>query len=162
MTRDKIYKITIDDFNTKVVFKLRTTILTIIEGTLSNLKGQLNWDFENEKENKIEVSANASSVTTSLTERDMMFKDSQHLNVFNFSSVKLVAEDFIRKMNKVVGMAAVTIKEVTKEVKIKVTENIAASELLAELSFNRFDFNLGIPSDYYQDDIKVQLTIKTV
>jgi polyisoprenoid-binding protein YceI len=142
----------IDSAHTAVNFTVRHMMVTNVRGSFDNITGSLNFDAANPAASSVEVTINAATVNTGVTDRDNHLRSADFFEVekyptITFKSTKVEANGETRA--KVTG--DLTIRDVTKSVVLDVEflgqtaspfgDTRAGFE--ASTSINREDFGLG-------------------
>lgn len=143
-----------------VSFKIKMLGVNV-DGTLKGMKTSLK--FANNEPIGLSATVDSKSINTSNSLRDKHLKEKEDFfqpdlfPVINMSSVSIQKTTD----NKYIGVFKVTIKNVSKNLKIPFTfiEDEAKGSLKADFTFNRQDFKFGGDTPGMGDNVKVFISL---
>ncbi len=147
----------------KASFKIKN-FGTTVEGTISGLKGSIQFDANNISVARFDVSLDANTIDTGINMRDNHLRKKDYFDVVTFPLIRFAsAKVSATKMGEGLITGTLTIKKVSKEITFpfKYTLLNGLPQFSAEFTINRRDFNVGGSSMTIGDDVKIVLDVST-
>jgi polyisoprenoid-binding protein YceI len=117
---------------------------------------------------KLDVTVDVGSLDTGDGERDTLLKDVDLFNVKKFPNARFVAENLTKSAAGYEANGKLTIRDVTREVKVPLTFKAAGSgaQLTGKTSLKRLDFGVGQgewkSTEWVDDQITVMLDLHLI
>ncbi|GAB1421688.1 YceI family protein [Anaerolineales bacterium] len=140
-----------DPAHSNAEFSVKHMMISTVRGSMSDLKGSIDFDPENPGDSSVQATFNVTSINTGMPDRDNHLRSADFFDVekyptIEFKSTKVVAHD--KNSADVVG--DLTIKDVTKSVTLKVEylgqatspQGDTRAGFEARTEINREDFGL--------------------
>lgn len=150
------------DAGSSVKFTIKNFGLTV-EGTLTDVEGDITFDIQNPTTGKFNVLVDANSINTGIEMRDNHLRKKDYLDVKTYSHIHFIStEIYLSAKDEWQMTGDLTIKNVTKEISFPFTFSKVNEALLFKSVFkiNRRDFDVGGGSFSMADDLKIQLSIQ--
>ena len=131
-----------------------------VEGTVSGLQANIQFDPANLTSSSIEASVDAGTINTDNSSRDEHLKSEDFFNVTHYPKIIMKSVSFKhRSGDNYTGLFNLTIKGKTKSLAIPFTCIQKGSNLAFKGSFklNRLDFGIGDSSLVLSDDVTVSI-----
>lgn len=136
----------------------------VVEGSISGLAGEIEFDSQNVATAVFKMSVDASTVNTGIVLRDNHIKKEQYLDVKNYPNINFQSKEVIKsdKPNTWILTGELTIKKITKEISFpfSVSQNDGRTNFKGEFRINRRDFGVGGKSISMGDEVRVVLNVK--
>ena len=136
-----------------------------VEGSFKNFTGVIKFDPANLGGSSIAGSVDANTVDTDNSLRNRHLKDkSEFFNVLKFPKVSMKTTSIIRSGNIFIGTFDLTMKDVTKAVKIPFTVSSEGDKTVFKGNFtiNRRDWGVGGGTFGMSNDVAVSIVLNTV
>lgn len=145
----------------EATFKIKNSGLTV-DGKLSGFSGTINFDPKNLGTSTLNVSVETKTIDTDNNSRDGHLKKSDYFDVETFPKITFQSKKIELTKSGYLATGNLTIKGITKEIKIPFTYSIQKEEGLFSGSFNinRLDFGVGNSSWILSDTVYISLTIR--
>ncbi|MFZ4796906.1 MAG: YceI family protein [Bacteroidia bacterium] len=145
--------------SSKISFKIKNAGLSV-DGTFSGFEGEINFIPEQYKTATIKASINTNTINTGINARDKHLKKEEFFDVNKFPKIAMVSSFFGKDGNNFLGYFKLTIKGITKDVKIPFTfEN---NILKGDFTLNRLDYNIGRKSFMMNDNVSISIVLNTI
>lgn len=148
----------------KVGFAIKNMGLTV-DGSLKNPKvNTFIFDKDSLTNSIIDVSIPVSTINTDNKTRDEHLKQEDYFNASKYPNIRLRSVRFsTSKAGNVLGYFKLTIKDVTKDIKIPVfvTNTKDGTNFKSNFKINRLDYGVGTSSMVLSNDVKVALNFNT-
>jgi polyisoprenoid-binding protein YceI len=134
-----------------------------VHGTLKIVKTEFNFDPQNLGKSSITASADPSTITTGIGIRDKHLQRKDYFDVDQFSEIHLRSLTFRKAgKNKFVGDFHLTIKDITKAVRITFERQYSRGRIhfAGAFEINRIDFNLGEKSVFLENEVAVEFDVE--
>ncbi len=143
-----------------ISFKIRNAGITV-DGSFATPKGIVEFDEQNYKTAKIDVSTEASSVNTGTKKRDEHLSKSEYFDVTKFPKITITSRFFGKEEKGYVLHATLNLKGVVKNISIPFTytEQGNTARFNGSFKLNRLDYKVGSKSIILSDDVTIQLII---
>jgi polyisoprenoid-binding protein YceI len=143
-----------------ISFKIRNAGITV-DGNFATPKGVIEFDEQNYKTSKIEVSTESSSVNTGTKKRDEHLSKSEYFDVLKFPKITITSRFFGKEEKGYMLHATLNLKGVTKNISIPFTytEQGNTASFNGIFKLNRLDYKVGSKSIILSDDLTIQLII---
>jgi len=130
-------------------------------GSLTGLKGTINFDPSNPGASSFNVSVDVNTVNTGSDARDNHLKKEEYFDVAKYSTINFVSTDIKKNQNGYAVTGNLTIKGATKSITFPFTvENQDNGiQLSGEFNINRRDFDVGASSAVLGDNVNVSLKV---
>ena len=141
----------IDPAHSEIKFKVKHLLVSTVTGSFGKFDAELNSDGENFENAVISFEAETASINTNNAQRDAHLQSPDFFDAENFPKITFVSKSFTKLSENYYELTGdITIRGVTKEIKLKVEHNgnargfdgleVAGFEITGKL--NRFDFGL--------------------
>ena len=141
----------IDPAHSEIKFKVKHLLVSTVTGSFGKFDAELNSDGENFENAVISFEAETASINTNNAQRDGHLQSADFFDAENFPKITFVSKSFTKLSENYYELTGdITIRGVTKEIKLKVEHNgnargfdgleVAGFEITGKL--NRFDFGL--------------------
>ena len=141
----------IDPAHSEIKFKVKHLLVSTVTGSFGKFDAELNSDVENFENAVISFEAETASINTNNAQRDAHLQSADFFDAENFPKITFVSKSFTKLSENYYELTGdITIRGVTKEIKLKVEHNgnargfdgleVAGFEITGKL--NRFDFGL--------------------
>lgn len=141
---------------TSITFKISNAGMDV-EGRIRAKQVEFSLDEQHPERSNISAVVDASTIETGIEIRDKHLKRADYFDVQRYPNVSIQSIRFERlSRKKIVGVFALTIKDVTREVKIPIS--ISGKGIYnATFNLNRLDFKLGEESVVLDDLVRVKI-----
>ncbi len=132
-------------------------------GSLSGLKGVINWDADNFSNSTFNVSVDVATINTGIDDRDNHLRREEYFDAGKYPTITFISNQIMKSAQGEWTLTAdLTIKGVTKTLTIPFTAVKSGNGYLFEgnFSINRKDFGVGGNSMVLGDEIKVKLKVQ--
>lgn len=167
---------TLDNSHTTVEFSARHMMVTTVKGRFSDVKGSIVDIGENPRTSSVEVTIDASSVSTGDPRRDEHLRSADFFDVQQFPTITFKSRNIEGTRDEFTITGDLTIRGITHEVKLPVTFNglgttpwgKTVAGFSAETKINRKDWglnwNAALESGGWLvgDQIKLSLEVEAV
>jgi polyisoprenoid-binding protein YceI len=142
----------VDKSHTSVIFSVSHMVISSVSGYFKIFDGKVSGSKDDFSDAKIEFSADINSINTDNTDRDNHLKSNDFFNAAQYPKLVFKSESFKKvKGNKYVLIGNMTIRGVTKKVKLDVIYNGTIKDPYGKTragfkitgNLNRFDFGLS-------------------
>jgi polyisoprenoid-binding protein YceI len=141
----------IDTAHSEILFKVKHMMVSTVTGSFDEFKGSLKTSEGGFEDAQIEFQAFTNSINTRNSDRDQHLKSDDFFNSEEYPEMTFVSKSFAKQADETYQLVGdLTIRDVTKEVSLKVThegtavdpygQNKAGFEITGTI--NRKDFNL--------------------
>ena len=136
-----VQQLQIDNLNSKATFSLKKLGFITVNGTLTNLEGQIKFDAEDLQNSSFDVTVQVKTISTGNVKRDDHLKNEDFFHTEKYPKINFKSSS-IKNNNGIFLMSGqLSILETSKEVQIPFT--FKNDTFSGEFSINRLDFNLG-------------------
>ena len=133
-----------------------------VEGSFSKMTANIEFDAEDLPGSVLTASVDVASIKTGIELRDRHLLGREYFYAEKFPSVKMESKS-IRSAgkNKYIGVFAITIRDISKEVEIPFSASNKGRNLVlkADFSINRLDFSIGTSSIILSNAVAVHLEL---
>lgn len=149
--------------NNSVAFKIKNAGIKV-DGSFTGLKGTIAFDPNALDKSYFDVSIESKTVYTGTNARDAHLKKEEYFHVEKYPEIRFKSKKIERTKTGFVTTGSLTLKGVTKEIKIPFTYLEKDSEGLFTGSFtiNRLDYGVGTSSWILSEEATIILTIKVL
>ena len=142
-----------------VRFQIKNAGLTV-DGSFSGLTASVSFDAAHPEQARIEGSVPVSSISTGIGLRDKHLQKPDYFDAVKYPTIALQAKR-VRATGRgqYEGMFALTMKGVTREVKMPFTVS-ATREFRGQLTLNRLDFGIGKKSFLLADNVLISIRFR--
>lgn len=166
----------IDPMHSEVHFKVKHMMVSTVTGSFNEFEGVVTSVDDNFNKASIRFSANIDSIDTNIADRDAHLKSDDFFNAEKFPKMTFSSTSFENKGDQFELIGDLTIRDITKSVKLNVEYNgtavdpygqtKAGFEISGKISRKEFDLKWNaiteaggiVVSDEVRLDINVQLT----
>ena len=143
----------------EIRFAITNAGLTV-EGTLSGLEANVQFDAARPEQARIRASVPVSSIKTGIGLRDRHLLKPEYFDSATYPTITLQSTAF-RKTgpNQFEGLFTLTIKGVRRDVKLPFTVS-GNHEFTGRLNLNRLDYNVGSKSLFLSNEVVVTIRLK--
>ena len=140
-------------------FRVRT-----VEGSMEDMKGTVQFDKENLAESRFDVSVSVASIDTENKKRDTHLKSADFFEVDTYPVISFVSKEFQETKKGLFVTGNLTIKDITKEVKVPFTERKEGSLQILEgtIELKRKDYNVGEGTSTFMVGNEIRVNIRCV
>jgi polyisoprenoid-binding protein YceI len=143
--------------SSKITFKIKNAGI-YVDGTLSGLEADIQFDGKNLKNSKMVASVKTSTINTENNGRDKHLKADDYFDVAKYPKITFATSNFAESQSgNFIGYFDVTIKDKTKKVTIPFT--FKNNTFSGNFTINRLDFGVGSSSIVLGNEVKVNLEI---
>jgi len=164
----------IDPTHSEVHFKVKHLVISTVSGTFKTFDGSLESENEDFQDSSIEFTLDVNSIDTNQEQRDVHLKSADFFDVEKFPKISFKSTTFVKDGEDYVLTGDLTIKDVTKQVKLNVEyggvatdfygNDKAGFEVAGKISRKEFGLTWeGITEAgaiVVGDDIKLQMNIQ--
>ncbi|NNF19432.1 MAG: YceI family protein [Flavobacteriaceae bacterium] len=133
-----------------------------VNGTISNLRGNLQWNHNRPHKTLIRITADPTTIKTGIGIRDKHLQRADYFDVTSYPGIQMELLS-LKKESKDTYTATfkLDIKEVTKEIEVplKITRENQQEYLEAEFELNRLDYLLGDKSIILSDTVNIMARV---
>lgn len=131
------------------------------KGTLSGLKGTINWQPDNPSQSSMNVSVDVSTINTAIEARDKDLQKETYFDADKYPTINFVSTSISAANGAYTITGNLTIKGITKSVNFPFTVTPTGSGYLFQGNFtiNRLDYHVGGNSMVLGDDVDVALKV---
>ncbi len=169
-----VTKWVIDPTHSEIHFKVKHMMVSTVTGAFNEFEGAVEAADETFENAKVSFSANVASIDTNNGQRDEHLKSDDFFNAEQFPKLSFVSKSFTKKGDDFELVGDLTIRDITKEVKLNVEFNgvvvdpYSQTKAGFELSgkINRKDFGLKwsaiteAGSVVVSDDVRLVLNVQ--
>ena len=141
----------IDPAHSEIKFKVKHLLVSTVTGSFGKFDAELNSDGDDFENAVISFEAESASINTNNAQRDAHLQSADFFDAENFPKITFVSKSFTKLSENYYELTGdITIRGVSKEIKLKVEHNgnargfdgleVAGFEITGKL--NRFDFGL--------------------
>ncbi len=141
----------IDPAHSEIKFKVKHLLVSTVTGSFGKFDAELNSDGDDFENAVISFEAETASINTNNAQRDGHLQSADFFDAENFPKITFVSKSFTKLSENYYELTGdITIRGVSKEIKLKVEHNgnargfdgleVAGFEITGKL--NRFDFGL--------------------
>lgn len=143
---------TIDKNHAETTFKIRHMGVSTVRGSISGITGTIVWDEKDPSKSSVEVTIDASTVSTNNSMRDKDLKSDHYFNIEKFPTMTFKSTSVTRTNGKLQVIGDLTLAGVTKSVTLDVDGPSAPKKgmagktvigLSATGAIKRSDFNFA-------------------
>lgn len=148
--------------SSQVTFKIKNAGFNV-SGTFGGLEGKLVFSPDRLNTSNIEASIETQTIDTQNNARDKHLRKDDYFYVEKYPKIKMKSKRFARsKSGDFIGYFDLTIREVTKEVKIpfKFSQEGEKAIFKGSIEINRRDFNVGGGSLILSNKVEIFLDIQ--
>ncbi|MCF8253050.1 MAG: YceI family protein [Bacteroidia bacterium] len=134
----------------------------LVEGSLGDVKGSIQFKPETAKQAKMAVSVNVNALKTGSDLRDKHLKKKEYFDAEMFPEIKMVSKFFGITETGYKGYFVLSLKGVSKDVVIPFTYTKQGQTEMLTGSFvlNRLDYGIGGKSLVMGDEVKITIEVK--
>jgi polyisoprenoid-binding protein YceI len=162
--------------HSEIGFKVKHMVISTTSGQFDKFDGKIVWDAEDFKNSKMDVTLQVASVNTNDEKRDKHLRADDFFNAAKYPTIKFVSDTFEKDGKNFVVTGKLTIKDVTKEIKIPFTASQEIQDpwgmkrmgLEGEFTINRKDYNInfGAVMDngglMVSEEVKLEISVEAV
>lgn len=147
--------------SSEIKFSIQNAGLTV-NGSLSNLRGEINFDPTKLSNALIDVSVPVSSIKTGIDLRDSHLKKEEYFNAAKYPDIHIKSSFFVLRNEQYIGYFTLTLKGISKNITIPFTASLQNGVwvLAGEFSLKRLDYKVGAKSLVMGNDVKVKILVK--
>ncbi|MCI0452520.1 MAG: YceI family protein [Candidatus Latescibacteria bacterium] len=141
---------TIDPVHSSIGFKVKHMMVSDVKGAFDSSSGTINFDPKNIENSSVEVTIDATSISTRNEKRDGHLKSPDFFDVEKHPTITFKSKKIAKKGDGYVATGDLTIRGVTKEVELPFTLNGPVSAgnasiigISAATEINRQDFGVS-------------------
>ncbi|MEO8794034.1 MAG: YceI family protein [Daejeonella sp.] len=143
-------KWTVDPTHSEVHFKVKHLVISTVTGTFKSFTGSLETENDNFEDAEVEFLLDVNSIDTNQTQRDEHLKSADFFDAAKYPEIKFVSSSFEKDGDDYKLKGDLTIREVTKPVKLDVEFGGSATDFYGNLKagfevsgkINRKEFGL--------------------
>lgn len=133
-----------------------------VNGHFLNPHGQIKFNPGNLAASSMQAWVEPLTIRTGISMRDKHLQGREYFDSKRFSKIEMKSKSFAQiSRNKFTGTFDLTIRDITKEVKIPFTATVKNGRKIikADFKINRLDYQIGEKSMILSDDVLIQLII---
>lgn len=145
----------------KVTFKIKNAGFNV-DGSFSGLSGSMKFSTDALAKSSITTSLPAKTINTGINARDNHLRKDDYFGVEKYPNIKMVSEKFEKTGNSFIGYFKLTIRDVTKSIKIPFSfeQNNDEATFKGSFQINRRDYNVGGWSMILGNEVDIDLLVK--
>ena len=145
----------------KVNFRIKNAGLPV-NGSFANPEANIIFSPESLSTSKITASIAAKTVNTGINARDNHLRKDDYFGVEKYPKINMTSTSFEKKGDNFVGYFELTIRDVTRKVKVPFSfvQNQDKATFKGEFSINRRDFNVGGWSIILGNEVDMSITLQ--
>jgi polyisoprenoid-binding protein YceI len=148
-----------------ITFKIKHSLGATADGTFKGFAGTMFFDAMNLSTASIKATIDAKSINTGINLRDNTMRDEDYFNVEKYPKISIVSTKIEKniKENEYIGFFNLTIKNVTKNIKIPFifTPNGTQATFKGTFAINRTEYGIGEKSALLGDTATITITVNT-
>lgn len=148
-----------------ITFKIKHSLGATADGNFKGFAGSFTFDPENLATALIKASIDAKSINTGINMRDNTMRSDDYFDVEKYPRISMVSTKIDKgtKENEYIGFFNLTIKNVTKNIKIPFTftQNGSQSIFKGTFAINRIEYGIGGKSALLGDVAIINITVNT-
>jgi polyisoprenoid-binding protein YceI len=148
-----------------ITFKIKHSLGATAEGSFKGFAGTIFFEAMNLSTANIKTTIDAKSINTGINLRDNMMRSNDYFDVEKYSKISMVSTKIEKsiKENEYMGYFNLTIKNVTKNIKIPFifTTIGTQSSFKGTFAINRTEYGLGEKSALLGDTATITITVNT-
>jgi polyisoprenoid-binding protein YceI len=140
----------IDPVHSSIAFKVKHMMVSDVRGTFDMFEGTINLDPKNVENSTVEVTIDATSISTKNEKRDGHLKSADFFDVEKYPTITFKSKKVTKSGDNWVAVGDLTIHGVTKEVSLPFTlsgpmsaGNASMLGVSASAEINRMDFGVS-------------------
>jgi polyisoprenoid-binding protein YceI len=140
----------IDPVHSSIAFKVKHMMVSDVRGTFDMFEGTINLDPKNVESSTVEVTIDATSISTKNEKRDGHLKSADFFDVEKYPTITFKSKKVTKSGDNWVAVGDLTIHGVTKEVSLPFTlsgpmsaGNASMLGVSAAAEINRMDFGVS-------------------
>jgi polyisoprenoid-binding protein YceI len=133
-----------------------------VEGSIKAGKTEINFNPDRLESSSIVAEAETATIKTGIALRDKHLKKSDYFDVLQFPIISMKSTAFEKTgKDEFVGYFDLTIKKITKQVKVSFTVKIenGSSVYIGDFKLNRLDYQIGEKSLILDETVRVHLLV---
>lgn len=151
--------------STAITFKIKHSLGATAEGSFKGFAGSINFDPINLASASIKATIEAKTLNTGINLRDNVIRNDDYFDVEKYPRISMVSTKIEKtiKENEFIGYFNLTIKNVSKTVKIPFTftQNDSQGVFKGSFSINRIEYGVGEKSVLLGETATIFITINT-
>lgn len=154
-------QLTASDAESKVSFVIKNMGISV-NGTLSGLKGKMQFDPQNLAASAFDVAVDVNTINTNNNKRNDHLKTDDFFDVAKYPAIRIATTQIVSKGgNNYKAIANLTIKNVTKKIGFDFVAISTGSgyRFTSSFTINRRDFGVGGSSMIMSDIVNVNLNV---
>lgn len=148
-----------------ITFKIKHSLGATAEGSFKGFVGSINFDPMNLSSASIKATIDAKSINTGLNLRDNTMRGDDYFDVEKYPKISMVSTKIEKtnKENEYIGYFNLTIKNVTRNIKIPFifSQTNTQGSFKGSFSINRTEYGVGDKSALLGDTATIFITINT-
>lgn len=146
--------------NSSVEFFIRNAGIEV-DGYMKGFEGSITFSPDQLGNSSIQASVDPSTIMTGIEARDEHLKNDEYFDVETHSRISMKSVSFAQSSSGFTGTFDLTIKGITKRVKVPFTftESGTSATLTGEFEIDRLDFTVGESSWVLSDDVRVRISV---
>ncbi len=161
----KIYSQNWKPVTAAITFKIKHSLGATADGSFKGFSGTIFFDTTNLSMASIKATIDAKSINTGINMRDNTMRDEDYFNVEKYPKISMVSTKIEKniKENEYTGYFNLTIKNVTKNIKIPFifTTNSTQATFKGTFTINRTEYGVGDKSALLGDTATITITVNT-
>ena len=150
----------IDAENSSVSFTIKNFGINTVKGSISDLKGEVQFQANAPENASIDVSVAVASLETGIKKRDEHLMKDDFFAAETYPRIRFVSSSIQRKGNQYIAEGELSIRGVSKEVSIAFTTEDGEKLILrGKLTINRKDFKVGESTSSFTVGEEVKISI---
>jgi polyisoprenoid-binding protein YceI len=146
--------------NGKITFKINNAGVEV-SGTLDIAALEISIDEKHLEQSRVVATADPNTINTGIKIRDNHLRRTDYFDVAGYPTIKLQSKKLTRAGKSWEGMFDLTIKNVTKTVKVRFTHKKKNNSNMFDGSFSidRMDFKIGEKSSILDNEVRIYFSV---
>lgn len=152
----------IDLKKSRVEFKVGNMGFMTVSGTISGMKGTVQFDQDNLKDAHFDVTVEPATIETNNNKRDEHLKEEDFFNVAEYLSIRFVSSEVLKTSKGFLARGELSLRGVTRNIDIPFALSQELSEVIlkGKIQVDREDYALG--TDKYSGAFMIGSTVEVV
>jgi polyisoprenoid-binding protein YceI len=163
--QDKIFAQNWKPVTAAITFKIKHSLGATADGSFKGFAGTIFFDAMNISTAAIKATIDAKSINTGINLRDNTMRSDDYFNVEKYPKISMVSTKIEKniKENEYTGYFNLTIKNVTKNIKIpfNFVQNGTQATFKGSFAINRTEYGVGEKSALLGDTATITITVNT-
>ncbi|MGB0525890.1 MAG: YceI family protein [Flammeovirgaceae bacterium] len=155
---------TIDTEKSKINFSVSNMGIRTVDGTISGMKGMIQFDENDLSNSKFQVSYAVNTINTNNKARDKHLRNPDFFEVETYPTIQFSSSSITKDGDAYTVKGNLTIKDVTKEVTFPftVSENNGETTLTGKLTIDRKEYHVGMDTGKFMVGYDIEVEVVCV